>query len=189
VSDGRVSDGGVSDGGVSDERCSECGFEYASVQAGDAPAVIRAFPKRYRAPLTRLLPSEDVSILRTRPDPSTWSALEYAAHVRDVFGAYGERIHRALVEDRPVFEGMDPDAMAVEGRYNEQDPEVVAAELAANAEALAVILEEVPGDGWDRVGIRSGEERSVLFTAQGAAHEGNHHLLDVGRVLRSVRGR
>jgi len=174
---------------VSDERCEECGFEYDSVQPGDAVVALRAFPKRYRAPLTRLLPGEDAGLLRIRPDPSTWSALEYAAHVRDVFGWYGERIRQTLVEDRPVFDGLDPDAAAVEGRYNEQDPEVVAGELAANAESLAVVLEEVPDDGWHRVGIRRGEERSVLFTAQRAVHEGNHHLLDIGRGLRSVRGR
>lgn len=172
-----------------DERCDECGFEYASVRPGDAAVTVRSFPKRYRAPLTRLLPGEDVSLLRTRPEPSVWSALEYAAHVRDVFGAYGERIQLALVEDGPTFEGIAPDELAAERRYNEQDPEAVAGELAANAEALAALLETVPDDGWDRVGYARGEERSVLFTAQRAVHEGNHHLLDVGRVLRSVRGR
>jgi hypothetical protein len=174
---------------VSDERCGECGFEYTSVQPADAAVALRAFPKRYRAPLTRLLPGEDVSILRTRPEPSVWSALEYAAHVRDVFGAYGGRIQRALSEDRPAFEAIDPDAMAAEGRYNEQDPEVVAGELAASAEALALLLEAVPADGWHRVGVSGGNERSVLYTAQRAVHEGNHHLLDVGRAMRAVRGR
>ncbi|MDQ6910940.1 MAG: DinB family protein [Actinomycetota bacterium] len=172
-----------------DERCAECGFEYQSVQAGDAVVALRSFPKRYRAPLTRLLPGEDVSLLRTRPEPTVWSALEYAAHVRDVFGAYGERIQQTLVEERPVFEAMAPDELAAERRYNEQDPEVVAGELAANAEALALILEEVPDDGWDRVGIARGGERTVLYTAQRAVHEGHHHLLDIGRVMRTARGR
>lgn len=174
---------------MSDERCEECGFEYKSVQPGDAAVTLRAFPKRYRAPLTRLLPGEDESVLRARPEPSVWSALEYAAHVRDVFGAYGQRIQHTLGEEQPVFEAIDPDAMAAEGRYNEQDPEVVASELAASAETLALILEAVPDDGWDRVGFSRGEERSVLYTAQRAVHEGNHHLLDVGRVMRAVRGR
>ena len=59
--------------------------------------------------------------------------------------------------------------------------------LAANAERLAATFEAVPDDGWDRVGIRRDEERSVLFTARRAVHEGNHHLLDIGRGLRAVR--
>lgn len=172
-----------------DERCDECGFEYKSLQPGDAAVALRSFPKRYRAPLTRLLPGEDASLLRARPEPTVWSALEYAAHVRDVFDAYGERVQRTLVEDGPVFEAIAPDEMAAERRYNEQDPEVVAGELAASAEALAAILDGVPDDGWDRVGFARGDERSVLYTAQRAVHEGHHHLLDIGRVMRTVRGR
>jgi hypothetical protein len=174
---------------MADERCDECGFEYKSVQAGDAVVALRSFPKRYRAPLTRLLPGEDESLLRTRPEPTVWSALEYTAHVRDVFGAYGERIQRTLVEERPVFDVIAPDDLVVERRYNEQDPQVVARELADNAESLALTLEDVPATSWDRVGIARGQERSVLFTAQRAVHEGHHHLLDIGRVMRTVRGR
>jgi hypothetical protein len=47
----------------------------------------------------------------------------------------------------------------------------------------------VPAGGWDRVGLRRGEERSVRFTARRAVHEGSHHLLDIGRGLRAVRDR
>ena len=77
--------------------------------------------------------------------------------------------------------------MAREARYNEQDPGGVAEGVEARADALAATLARVPDDGWDRVGIRRGEERSVLFTARRAVHEGNHHLLDIGRTLRAVR--
>ena len=45
-------------------------------------------------------------------------------------------------------------------------------------------LEAVPTEGWHEEGH---EERSVLATARRAVHEGNHHLLDIGRVLRAVR--
>ena len=173
---------------TADETCEECGFEYASVSPGDAPAAVRGFVRRYRAPLTRFLPGEDGDeIVRARPDHGTWSALEYAAHVRDVFGAYDERIRRALGEDRPTFEAIDPDAAAQLGDYNLLDPAKVADEVGEAAERLATTIESVPDDGWDRVGVRHGEERSVLFTVQRAVHEGNHHLLDVGRVLRAVR--
>lgn len=168
--------------------CEECGFAYSSVGAPDAPSAIRAFARRYRAPLTRFLPGEDGdALLRTRPQEGTWSALEYAAHVRSVFAAYERWIRQTLAEDRPVLEGPGPDEGAAAGRFNEQDPETVAGELAGNAERLAATLETVPEEGWARVGLRRDEERSVLFTAQRAVHEGNHHLLDIGRVLRTVR--
>ncbi len=171
-----------------EQRCEECGFDYSSVTPGDAPNAVRGFVRRYRAPLTRFLPGEDGDeVVRARPDHGTWSALEYGAHVRDVFAAYDDRIRRTLAEDRPVFDAPDPDTLAQQGMYNTLDPAQVATEIGEAAERLAATIASVPDDGWDRVGIRYGEERSVLFTARRAVHEGNHHLLDIGRVLRSVR--
>jgi hypothetical protein len=168
--------------------CEECGFAYTDVAATDAPAAIRAFARRFRAPLTRFLPGEDGdALVRTRPAPDVWSALEYAAHVRDVFGNYDRWIRQTLEEDRPLLEGPGPDELAAAGKYNDDDPVAVADALAANAERLATTFESVPDDGWDRVGIRRDEERSVLVTARRAVHEGNHHLLDIGRGLRAVR--
>lgn len=174
--------------------CEECGFTFADVGAADAPAAIRAFARRYRAPLTRFLPGEDGdALLRTRPEPATWSALEYAAHVRDVFANYDRWVRQILAEDGPVLTGPGPDDQAAEGRYNDSDPVAVADALAANAEALATTFESVPGDGWDRAGTRRRadfeEERSVIRHARLAVHEGNHHLLDIGRGLRTVRER
>ena len=66
--------------------CEECGFDGDSLSPADTSTSLRSFVRRYRAPLTRFLPGEDGdAIVRQRPDPSTWSALEYACHVRDVF--------------------------------------------------------------------------------------------------------
>lgn len=169
-------------------RCEECGFDYEALDPSDVPAAIRSFARRYRAPLSRFLPGEDGdALVRERPAPDTWSALEYAAHVRDVFAAYDRWIGRCLTEDRPVLDGPTPDALAAERRYNEEDPAAVAEAVAANAERLAATVEAVPAGGWDRIGLRRDEERSVRFTARRAVHEGSHHLLDIGRGLRAVR--
>ena len=168
--------------------CDECGFDYDGLEPADAPAALRGFAKRYRAPLSRFLPGEDGdSLLRERPAPDTWSALEYAAHIRDVFDNYHRWIGQIVAQDRAVLEGAGPDELAVERRYNDDDPAAVADALAANAERLAATVESVPDDGWDRVGLRRGEERSVRLQARRAVHEGSHHLLDIGRGLRAVR--
>lgn len=169
--------------------CPECGLDYESMPVGEAIAAIKGLPRRYRAPLTRLLPGEDDSILRTRPAPDTWSALEYAAHVRDVLGWYDGWVRQILAEDRPALSGITPEEAVVENRYNEQDPVAVADAIGARAEALAATLEAVPDDAWDRVGLRRGEERSVALHARRVVHEGSHHLLDIGRGLRTVRDR
>ena len=169
-------------------RCEECGFDYEGLAAADIPAAVRSFAKRYRAPLTRFLPGEDADIvLRQRPDPATWSALEYAAHVRDVFERYAGWISRCLDEDDPVLLGAPPDELAADRRYNEDDPAAVADAVAANAEALAATVEAVPADGWERTGRRRDQEWTILLMARRTVHEGGHHLLDVGRSLRAVR--
>lgn len=169
-------------------KCQECGFDYETLDPAEIPTALRAFAKRYRAPLTRFLPGEDGdAVLRQRPADGTWSALEYAAHVRDVFAAYDRWIGRCLNEDRPVLDGPTPDHLAAERRYNDDDPVAVADALAANVEHLAATVESLPAGVWDRVGLRRNEERSIRFTARRAVHEGSHHLLDIGRGMRAVR--
>jgi S-DNA-T family DNA segregation ATPase FtsK/SpoIIIE len=173
--------------------CEECGLDADSVSPADATASLRAFARRYRAPLTRFLPGEDGdAIVRQRLDASTWSALEYACHVRDVFEVYADRVRRTLAEDTPTFESMGRDERAQRERYNEQDPSAVAEQLAGNAERLAVLLDDVDASDWDRTAVNPYPEpapRTLLWMARHVVHEGSHHLLDIGRVLRSVRGK
>jgi hypothetical protein len=173
--------------------CDECGFDGDSLSPADAPSTIRSFARRYRAPLTRFLPGEDGdAVVRERPDPSTWSALEYACHVRDVFDVYTQRVQRTLVEDNPTFESMGRDERAVREKYNEQDPSTVADALARNAERLAQAIEGVGAGDWERTAVNPYPEpaaRTLEWMVRHVVHEGSHHLLDIGRVLRSVRGR
>ena len=172
--------------------CEECGFDAGSVSPADTTTSLRTFARRYRAPLTRFLPGEDGdAIVRQSPDASTWSALEYACHVRDVFDVYAERVQRTLVEDTPTFESMGRDERAQRDRYNEQDPGAVAEQLAGNAERLAALLDGVDTDDWERTAVNPYPEpaRTLLWMARHVVHEGSHHLLDIGRVLRSVRGK
>ncbi len=168
--------------------CDECGFDYEALEPAAIPAAIRSFAKRYRAPLSRFLPGEDGdSLVRQRPEPDTWSALEYAAHIRDVFINYAGWIELTITEDRPALEGPGPEELAKLRNYNDDDPAVVVGAVADNAERLAAVVQAVPDDGWERVGLRGDHERSVLLSARRAVHEGSHHLLDIGRGLRSIR--
>ncbi len=163
------------------DTCADCGFVAAEIGPAEAPDKLRGFARRYRAPLTRFLPGEDGdTLVRRRPEPGTWSALEYAAHVRDMFGAFDRRVTWQAA-------GYPAGSGAVAGEpapVAELDRVGVADELATNAERLATSLEAVPPEGWHD---EDNEARSVLSTARRAVHEGNHHLLDIGRVLRAVR--
>ena len=162
-------------------RCDECGFDPDGIGADELPAKIRDLGRRYRPPLTRLLNGEDESVLRVRPAPEVWSALEVAAHVPDALGFYRDRIERVLADDRPQLASWDPDA--IDHRHAEVDTTL--ARLDGEAEALAAVLD---GADWTRVGIgHDGDERDVLTLARRALHEGSHHLLDIGRALRAAR--
>ena len=168
--------------------CPECGFDFDACDPAGTPALIRAYAGRYRVPLERGLFGEDLpALLRTRPAAGRWSALEYACHARDSFALYDDRVTTTLKEDRPSFPRMHRDQLAIDRDYNHQDPAVVAAQLAAGTQALAVELEYVPADGWTRVAYREDLEMSVAWMARNTVHEGRHHLLDIGRALRATR--
>lgn len=172
------------------ERCEECGFVYSSVSPEEAAEKLRSFGRRYRAPLTRFLAGEDGdAILRQRPEPDVWSALEYAAHVRDAVRFNGYMARRTLTEDHPTMPAPNPDKAAADNNYNDEDPAEVAAGIEERAEKLAVMVDSTDASSWDRAAAWEGRDGdfTAIYFVRNAVHEGHHHLLDVGRVLRHVR--
>ena len=156
---------------VLEKPCPECAFDASTFEATDVADMIRANAASWPAVLER----DDV---RERPDESTWSKLEYAAHVRDVFRIYLYRLGLMLAEHDPLFPNWDQDATAVEERYNEQSPEVVSAELVADAAALADAFDTVAD--WGRPGRRSdGVSFTIETFAKYFIHDPIHHLWDV----------
>ncbi|WP_150307414.1 DinB family protein [Planctomonas psychrotolerans] len=158
---------------VLERRCRECDVDARSFGLRDVPAALRGSIVRWRPVLDR-------ADVRDRPNADTWSPLEYAAHVRDVFGVFEGRLERMVAEEDPEFENWDQDAAAVAGRYSELDPHTVADELAAAGEHLARVLEAVPESAVDRPGRRSnGSVFTVLTLARYLLHDDLHHLHDV----------
>ncbi len=158
---------------VLDRACPECGFDAQTIQGPDVADLLR----REAAVWPVVLDRESVA---ERPDENTWSALEYAAHVRDVARLGDYRTGQMLTEDDPEFANWDQDATAVAERYNEQDPRVVAAELVAAAESLAARLDSVHGHQWQRPGRRGdGASFTVDSFARYTLHDVVHHGWDV----------
>jgi len=161
---------------VLERPCPECGFAAADVVFAEIPRLIRENAAAWRPVLERA----DVAV---RPDERTWSALEYAAHVRDVFRIFTVRLALMRTEDDPLFPNWDQDATAVAERYGEQDPDRVAGELAEAAEAAAVAFAAVPLADLGRVGRRSDGARFTVTTmGQYFVHDPVHHLHDVTEV-------
>lgn len=115
-----------------------------------------------------------------RPDDSTWSALEYACHVRDVLSLFDQRLNLMLDSDDARFADWDQDRTAVEKDYANADPALVSAELAAEGKQAAESFAAVRESEWDRKGLRSnGSEFTVLTLSRYFLHDLVHHLHDV----------
>lgn len=85
-----------------------------------------------------------------------------------------------LTQEEPDFENWDQDGTAVEQRYGDQDPTVVAVELARAGETFAAQLDQVRGGQWQRTGRRSdGAQFTVDSFARYFIHDVVHHLHDV----------
>ncbi|WP_221177277.1 DinB family protein [Nocardioides marmoriginsengisoli] len=159
---------------VLERPCPECGFDPSAIDATTLPDLIRSNTRGWYG----VLDGADAAV---RPGPQTWSRLEYACHVRDVHRLFGERVGLMLDQDDPQFANWDQDVTAIEDRYDEQDPSVVAVELVEAAADVAAVYAGVASDAWQRTGRRS---NGSLFTVETLGiyhlHDVVHHLYDIG---------
>lgn len=160
---------------VREECCVECHLEASAVPRDALTTALGVAAAAW----SELLSGTAEPDLHRRLGGGGWTALEYGAHVRDVFRVFDERLSRILTEDEPELGWWDHGAAAVDERYDEQDPTRVADELVADARSFAEHLDAVPDDAWDRAGTRQGRERfTVDALARFALHEAVHHLHD-----------
>jgi DinB superfamily len=154
--------------------CPECGFDASRCALGDVPELLRANAGEWRLLL-------DHGVIRAgRPRDTSWSTLEYACHVRDVYERYALRIELMLREEDPLYPNWDQDASAIADRYEEQDPAIVVAALTTNAEALAGRIAGLSVDAGQRAGRRSdGAAFTVDSLCRYMIHDPIHHIWDV----------
>jgi len=153
--------------------CPECSFDASTVTPSTVPGSIDSMLPRWRAVLRRPNAAE-------RPDEHTWSALEYACHVRDVFSLFDQRLNLMLDSDDARFDNWDQDQTAIDKDYANADTAVVSAELTAEGKQAAESFAAVREAEWGRRGLRSnGSEFTVLTLSQYFLHDVIHHLHDV----------
>jgi DinB superfamily len=162
---------------VLERACPECGFDSTEYGFRDVPVLLRENVAAWQAVLER----DDV---RVRPNESTWSSLEYSAHVRDVFRIFRARLTAMLDQENPDFHNWDQDATAVAERYNEQDPQTVWEQLRTSGNALADAFDNAPDADLARTGRRSdGSIFTVETLARYFIHDPVHHLWDVSHAF------
>jgi hypothetical protein len=158
---------------VLERVCDECGYDARSISRTQVPSTIRGNAAEW----LQVLAGPDV---RRRPDPQTWSPLEYGCHVRDVLRIGHRRLTLMLEQDDPLFPNWDQDETAEIERYWEQDPVVVSRDLLEAADTAARGFAGVGDQQWLRRGRRSdGAVFTVESFARYLVHDPVHHLHDV----------
>ncbi len=157
-----------------ERACPDCRFDAATVHPDDLPGLVTVLTDAWPQVLSR----EGAAL---RPDPGTWSPLEYGCHVRDVCRVFDERTRLLLDQDDPTFANWDQDEAAVAQAYSTQDPGTVAAEILDAAAGWAATVAAVGPEQWDRPATRSNGSRfTTLSLTRYGLHDLAHHLWDVG---------
>lgn len=165
------------------EYCEACGFDGAHYDDASLLESLRALGPRWQALLAAAGPQ-----LRIRPEPEVWSAIEYAAHSRDITALHVYGVEQALTRDEPVFPPIGDDLVdSAAATYGKANPDHVAAELTTQALLLAKVAHEAGSEAWSR-GLTIGDSRSdVRRLLEHALHDSLHHLGDVERGLSRLR--
>ena len=164
--------------------CPECGHDASAIPESDLAAALVDVGRRWREFLTAVTDYPGgIDALGTRPAPATWSALEYACHVRDVLAVFGRRVELTLLTYRPEHAGWDHEQAAIDGHYLAQDPAAVADDLDHSAAELAAVVQPLHAHAWQRSATREGVDFTVAGLVRFAWHEAVHHLDDARVVV------
>jgi hypothetical protein len=169
-----------------DGYCEQCGFNY---DTGDLQGTVTLLIKQAAdcaMALTKAAAGPDVNVVRLRPEPEVWSAIEYACHVRDVLEVQRLRIAQCLAEDRPVYAPMDRTGRLKRENYEKQDPMEVAAALMRFAREFGAAARVLQPQQLGKLGLYNyplRAPRSLGWIIRHTAHEIQHHRHDITEIL------
>ncbi len=171
---------------VLERTCDQCGFNGSEMDPGAVAAQIRANAAAWRSVLKKGDVVSERPPTKSADGSPVWSALEYGAHVRDVYEVYLKRVTLMMKEDGPEFADWDQDASAIEKGYINEDPDSVSYNLAVNAGKMADLFDKVRD--WNRPGRRSdGSDFTIGTIAVYLLHDPVHHLHDVERGFEAIK--
>nr|WP_239062954.1 DinB family protein [Streptomyces sp. SID13031] len=136
--------------------------------------------------LTKAAAGKEPGVVRIRPEPEVWSAIEYACHVRDVLETQTFRIAQCLAEDRPVYAPMDRTGRVKQAKYEDQDPMEVAAALMRFAREFGAAARVLTPPQLGKLGLYNYPvvaPRSLSWIVRHTAHEIQHHRYDIVKIL------
>lgn len=161
-----------------DPTCSGCGYDYRAMSIDDASStLVREVADTVRALRYRR---------QTAPTPDgSWSALEYAGHLRDVLIVTRERTLHALQEESPTVVSMGADYRVRLGEYADVSFHQAAAEISEAARRLAGTWNHLSIQDWSRTlryNFPTPAIRELSWLAAHIVHEVVHHRSDIERL-------
>ena len=172
-----------------DGYCEQCGFNYdTGTLQGTVTLLVRQSADCSMA-LTKAAAGPDPNVVRLRPEPDVWSAIEYACHVRDVLEVQRYRIAQCLAEDRPVYAPMDRTGRVKQEKYENQDPMEVAAALVRFAREFGAAARVLQPEELGKLGLYNypvRAPRTLSWIIRHTAHEIQHHRHDILEILAKV---
>jgi uncharacterized damage-inducible protein DinB len=108
-----------------------------------------------------------------RPIAGKWSTLEVVAHLADFEPIFADRIKRIIAMERPWLVGADEQPFAEHLHYHERDLETEVGLIALTRRQLASILQQLPAESLQRVGVHS---RVGLVTAEQILMQATRHI-------------
>ena len=175
----------------SSDRC-PCGFDGSAVPLGDLAVALVDGARQWAEFLGAVTDYPGgLDDLRDRPERGgtmSWSAIEYACHVRDVVSVFARRIELSLLSHNPSHQAWDPVPVAEGEHYREQHPAAVADDIARGAREFADLLQPLTPTAWERTGVLDGRSTTVADLARTALHEVRHHLDDARVVVPAPTG-
>jgi hypothetical protein len=163
-----------------DDHCADCGFDGRNLTVADIRTGLTELPKA----VEELMAGVADQRLRFHPNETTWSAIEYLGHLRDLMAYHRHIIEQALTKRCPQLEAVDPDASVASGGYAEASFRDLFGQFDRRVERLCALLDRVrEQDLGLTVRAADGNTLGISLIARSALHEGRHHLGDLRRVI------
>lgn len=128
----------------------------------------------------RDLDNEDVSF---NSDVDDWSVKQVVAHLRDAERIYAQRIKRILAEEEPFLQAFNPDELAEERKYQDEDWAEVRSAFEEARKANIEALHTLTPAQWLKGGIHQERGRiNLRDIAQALVSHSEEHLEQIRHV-------
>lgn len=164
------------------EICDECGYHGGTLDPADTAARLRSLHERWSDVM-----SQDEALVRARPEPDTWCAVEYAQHVIAAISGieWAARIfasgHSPDWDEEPedTFPGVFEHETHECGRF---DIGETLEQLAAAASSMADFAESLTPEEQGMIATYAPSQViNTTAVIRHALHDAEHHLLDIRR--------